>query len=77
MTQAEARKPQGLRQRNSGQIVVEYVLLLVISVAIALLITTLMVSRNPEEPGFLMAKWQAILTLIGADPADDIVSQEQ
>ena len=63
----------GTRQRTAGQagqIVVEYVLLLVISVMIAALITSQMVSRNPENPGFLISKWQQILTWIGTDDPD-------
>jgi uncharacterized protein (UPF0333 family) len=60
--------------RQSGQIVVEYVLLLMVGVIIAFTITTTMVSRDPNSPGFLIAKWRSIIEMIGADPADDIVS---
>jgi len=55
-----------------GQIVVEYVLLLVIGVALAFLITTQMVSRSESSPGFLVRKWVSIITAIGADSADDV-----
>ena len=64
------REDTGLGQR--GQIVVEYVLLMVVGVAIAATITTLMVSRNPESPGFLVRKWFEIIQTIGADTADDL-----
>lgn len=57
---------------QSGQIVLEYVLLLVLGVSLATLITTLMVSRNPENPGFLIAKWSAIIQTVGEDKADDL-----
>jgi hypothetical protein len=57
---------------NSGQVVVEYILLLVIGVAIAMLITTQMVSRDPNSPGFLVKKWQEILVTIGNDYPDDM-----
>jgi uncharacterized protein (UPF0333 family) len=63
-----------LGQNNQGQIVVEYVLLLVIGVAIAVIITSTMVSRNPESPGFLIRKWIEIINVIGSDPADDLSS---
>ena len=53
-----------------GQIAVEYVLLLVIGVAVAALITSLVVSRNPDSPGFLIAKWRQIIELIGSDVID-------
>ena len=60
---------------SKGQIVVEYVLLLVIGVSIAILITTTMVSRNPDSPGFLVRKWFQIITLIGEDTPDDLRPQ--
>lgn len=53
-----------------GQIVVEYVLLLVVGVTVAILITSTMVSRNPDRPGFLIRKWMDILKLIGDDQTD-------
>ncbi|MGE4131722.1 MAG: hypothetical protein AB7F86_08785 [Bdellovibrionales bacterium] len=55
-----------------GQIVVEYVLLLVVGVSVAALITSTMVSRNPESPGFLVRKWVEIINYIGSDTADDL-----
>lgn len=64
--------PQSIYKNERGQIVFEYVLLLVIGVSIAILITSTMVSRNPDSPGFLIAKWYAIITTIGADHADDL-----
>lgn len=52
---------------ESGQIVVEYTLLLVVGVALAALITTMMVSRSEDNPGFLVKKWYDIIATIGAD----------
>ncbi len=60
----------GLGER--GQVVVEYVLLLVASVTVALLITRLMVGRDPGNPGFVISAWNQIVQEIGADKADDI-----
>ncbi len=57
---------------NRGQIVVEYVLLLVIGVGVAMVITSTMVSRNPDSPGFLVKKWFDIIKTIGEDTADDL-----
>jgi len=54
-----------------GQIVIEYVLLLIIAVSIALLITSLLVSRDPDNPGFLINKWSQIINLIGNDPVEE------
>lgn len=50
----------------------EYVLLLVIGVGVAVLITSQMVSRNPDSPGFLIKKWVDILNVIGSDTPDDL-----
>ena len=53
-----------------GQIAVEYVLLLVVGVSIAAVITSLVVNRDPENPGFLIAKWRQLIELIGTDVID-------
>ena len=58
-------------QRANGQIIVEYVLLLVVAVSIALLITSTLVSRNPDNPGFLISRWDKIIRFIGLDQADE------
>lgn len=67
---------QSIWARQSGQIVVEYVLLLVIGVSIAMIITSTMVSRNPDSPGFLVKKWIDIIRTIGADTSDDLKPQD-
>lgn len=55
---------------QKGQVVIEYVLLLIVGVSLAALITTLMVSRNPSSPGFLIVKWTEIIKVIGDDYPD-------
>ncbi len=60
------------RKAQSGQIVVEYVLLLIIGVTIAFFISTTMVSRSESSPGFLIQKWSALISIIGADDANDV-----
>ena len=60
-------KPLG----QGGQIIVEYVLLMIIAVSIAALITSLMVSRNQSNTGFLILKWNEIIRTIGADDIED------
>lgn len=62
-------KPPSL-WNNRGQVVVEYVLLLVIAVALATLITRELVKRDPENPGILVKKWDDILKTIGEDLPD-------
>ncbi|MBX3022176.1 MAG: hypothetical protein KF799_10925 [Bdellovibrionales bacterium] len=67
---------QTILRGQRGQIVVEYVLLLVIGVSVAALITSSMVSRSENNPGFLVKKWFEIIKLIGEDTADDLKSQQ-
>jgi hypothetical protein len=55
--------------------VVEYVLLLIVGVSVAALITSTVVSRNPENPGFLVKKWLDMIKLVGEDTADDIMPE--
>lgn len=55
---------------RKGQIVVEYVLLLVIAVSISALLVSQLVSRNPDSPGILVSKWHSILKTIGDDVPD-------
>ena len=57
-------------KNSRGQVVVEYVLLLVIAVAIATLITRELVKRDAESPGILVKKWDDILKTIGDDIPD-------
>lgn len=57
---------------NQGQVVVEYVLLLVIAVALAALITRELVQRDADNPGILVKKWDDILKTIGDDLPDKI-----
>nr|BFD60280.1 hypothetical protein CKG001_23870 [Bdellovibrio sp. CKG001] len=53
-----------------GQIVVEYVLLLVLAVSLAAILVSRLVSRNADDPGILVAKWHNILEVIAEDLPD-------
>lgn len=53
--------------KKSGQVVVEYVLLLLVAAGLALLISRTLISRNPDEPGIFTGKWQAMLQVIAQD----------
>lgn len=67
-----------MRQRNSqsGQILVEYVLILVILVAISTTIVSRMIGRDPESPGFVIASWNAIANVIAQDNPDSITKSK-
>lgn len=56
---------------QKGQVVVEYALLLLISVALATLLVKFSVSRDPKTPGFIVHKWEQILDEIGKDLPDE------
>lgn len=69
----QSRSFQNFNLRSqSGQVVVEYVLLLIVSVTLAFLITRTMVGSDVSNPGFVLKTWRAIITQIGKDKADDI-----
>lgn len=56
--------------RTRGQVVVEYVLLLIVAVIIVGALIAGLVSRD-GEPGLLVKAWQSILTAIGSDTTDE------
>ena len=56
---------------ESGQIIIEYVLLLVVAITIAALVTKAMISSDQGNPGFVLTTWSKVIQAIGADTADD------
>ncbi len=55
---------------QSGQIVVEYVLLLAISVSIAIVVISQLINRDSNDPGnsgAVIQKWTEIQKTIGED----------
>lgn len=60
-----------MNRRQSGQIVVEYTLLLVVAIAIVTILVGLLVSRG-ESRGYLIQAWSGIIFVIGDDLADDL-----
>ncbi len=58
-------------KKNSGQVVIEYVLLLVIVTSLGAIIIRDLVSRNPDEPGLLVAKWHSIIKTIAEDNPEE------
>jgi hypothetical protein len=59
---------------QAGQIVVEYLLLLVIVVSLSALIIRQLASRDDQNPGVLIDKWNKIQIEIGKDLPDKCVS---
>lgn len=58
------------RRYSSGQIAIEYVLILIVAVTIAYTLVSFLVSRDPNSPGIIVQKWVAILDAVGRDLAD-------
>ena len=59
-----------LKKQKKGQVVLEYVLLLVIVVAVALVMLNLVKVGDPSDPsssGSLIRYWIGIIRAIGAD----------
>lgn len=61
--------PNIRHKKQNGQIVIEYILLLVLGVSLAMLIVTAMVGRS-SNPGFVITAWNQVLKQIGADLPD-------
>ncbi|HEX4924762.1 MAG TPA: hypothetical protein VFV50_11780 [Bdellovibrionales bacterium] len=61
------------QSRQQGQIVVEYLLLLIVAVAIvAFAIRGLVQRQEGQDGGVIIQVWDEMLRAIGSDPADDI-----
>jgi uncharacterized protein (UPF0333 family) len=59
-------------RNQSGQILVEYILLLLIAVSVAMIMTTQLVGRRSDvdSSGILIKSWHKIITAIGNDLPD-------
>lgn len=58
------------KRKQSGQIVVEYVLLLTIAVTLAMIVVSQLIKRDTEDPsnsGALIQKWNQMQEAIGQD----------
>ncbi len=58
-------------KNRSGQVVIEYILLLVLVTSLGAVIIKGLVSRNIDEPGILVAKWHSIIKTIAEDNPEE------
>ncbi len=58
------------RKKNNGQVLVEYLLLMVIAIGISTMLTKKLISRSDSETGIIVDAWDRILTQIGRDVPD-------
>jgi uncharacterized protein (UPF0333 family) len=57
-------------QSTRGQIVIEYILLLVVAVTISAILVRQLASRSETKPGLVVEKWKSIQKEIGEDLPD-------
>ncbi len=62
--------PKTILGQNKGQLLVEYILLIVIVVVIATSLTKLLVGRSEGESGVIITKWFQLLEMVGQDIGD-------
>lgn len=67
---SKSKFQQARGPRQKGQVVIEYVLLLVVGMGIVAILLSQLVKRDASNPGMLVAKWQALLQVIGNDVPD-------
>lgn len=58
------------RHRQSGQVLIEYVIILVILVAAATALVSRLIGRDPQNPGFVITSWNSIALIIAQDNPD-------
>jgi hypothetical protein len=54
-------------KRESGQIIIEYILLMIVVVGIAAVIVKGVIKRDKSDPGFLIQAWSDLVKTIGDD----------
>lgn len=64
-----------IRKQQSGQIIVEYLLVMVVAIAIATILTSRMIGRS-DNPGFVLSAWSSLLQVIAEDNPDSVVIEE-
>lgn len=69
------RQPLRARSGQGGQIIIEYILLLVITAGIAAFLVRALGSRSPDNPGLIIQKWIAVSNEIGKDLPDKCVGE--
>ena len=63
--------PKNKLRSQTGQVVIEYMLLLVLITSLGAVIIKGLVSRNADDPGLLVAKWHSIIKTIADDNPEE------
>lgn len=61
---------KSIYKNKSGQVLIEYLLLMVIAIGCVTLLTKQLVDRNSSSPGMIIKAWDGILKNIGRDIPD-------
>lgn len=59
-----------LYKNRTGQVLVEYLLLMVMAIGCAAILTKGLINRNANQPGIIINAWNKILVNIGRDVPD-------
>lgn len=71
-TQSQTNQlPRPRQSGQSGQIVIEYILLLIVVISIGGLLMRTLVSSDPNNAGVVYRVWQEVLIEVGKDKADE------
>jgi hypothetical protein len=63
-------KLKSAKSKKSGQVLVEYLLLMVIAIGLSALLTKKLISRKGSDTGMIVDAWNRILIQIGRDVPD-------
>jgi hypothetical protein len=75
MNDAEVKinqRPTQSRRAISGQVAVEYILLLIVGVTVWLMLISQLVSRNPQTPGPIIRVWVQLLNFVASDQIENV-----
>lgn len=70
-----ARDSSRRSRRQGGQVLIEYILLLVITTGIAAILVKALASRSEDSPGLIIEKWKKVGEEIGKDLPEKCVGE--
>ena len=62
--------PKTIIGQNKGQLILEYILLIFVVAAAAVLLSKSLVGRGEGEEGVIITKWAQLLQMVGQDLGD-------
>ena len=71
-TMRRASRKQSRYRSQSGQILIEYILLLMIGLTIGNILIKTLTANGPDQKGIIIERWQSIWKGIGEDYPDKV-----